>query len=357
MFRAVCFALSLLFAVAAVACVDDAVTPTPLRRRPSAIVEGGEPLVAHIVPAAAGPAVAAVVATNVDVPVLVDPRSLLEKEALAIEDGDLVDHRAEGARLLARGDAMNAIGELKKALSIDSSADVWGQLGDAYLRVGDVERGLPCLDEAVTVDVDHLASRRLLTRHFLAAADGAHARQHAEEWVRLQPQDPSSRQALGRAFSQLGMWQQAIDEFALVVDVQPDNAYAFNNLGYAALQLGDNDRAVDSLERVLSLKPQQGYMLNNLGVAYERVGRTAEAHAAFARAAELSPKYAQAALNRDRVQRGMNQAQRIVSNDTLLKLRDGLFDDVPPLGTGRADGTGDNGERVDLPGLPSVGGE
>ena len=150
------------------------------------------------------------------------------------------------------------------------------------------------------------------------------------------------------------MWKEAIDEFALVVDVQNDNAYAYNNLGFAALQLGDNERAVHALERVLSLKPQQGYMLNNLGVAYERLGRTAEAHAAFARAAELSPKYAQASLNRDRVQRGMNQAQRIVSNDTLLKLRDGEFDAVAPLGNGPVDF---DGYTVDVPASPTVDGE
>ena len=88
-------------------------------------------------------------------------------------------------------------------------------------------------------------------------------------------------------------------------------------------------------------------MLNNLGVAYERSGRHAEAHAAFARAAELSPRYAQAALNRDRLQRGLDQAQRIVSSETLLKFRDGEVNPFEPLG-----GTG-----VDLPAMPTSTGE
>lgn len=63
-------------------------------------------------------------------------------------------------------------------------------------------------------------------------------------------------------------------------------------------------------------------MLNNLGVTYERLGRHAEAHAAFSRAAELSPRYAQAKLNRDRLQAGLSQDERIVSAETLLQLRD-----------------------------------
>jgi Flp pilus assembly protein TadD len=270
---------------------------------------------------------------------------------VAVATDDLVDHKSEGERLLAAGKVDDAIAEFKRALSVDSSADVWAALGEAYLRAGTIDRGVGCLEEAVAVDVDHKAARKLLVRHYLSAQAGTLARLHAEEWVRLAPQDPAARQAMGRAFSQVGMWKEAIDEFALVVEVQPDNAFACNNLGFAALQVGENERAVQSLERVLSLKPQQGFMLNNLGVAYERVGRTAEAHAAFARAAELSPRYAQAALNRDRVQKGLDHAQRIVSTDALLRLRDGGAFDTAPLGTGPADGV------LAVPGLPSFDGE
>jgi Flp pilus assembly protein TadD len=349
--RACCLALSLLCAVvAAPACTERAEpVATPKPRAPMVMFD---PRTSGPMPTTTTPAEPAVV----DVPHVLGEHlaapvpSLLEREALAIEDGDLVDHKVFGVQLLQKGESMNAIGELKKALSIDSSAETWAVLGDAYLRVGDVDRGVPCLLEAVSLDVDQLSARRLLARHFLSLNDGASARAHAEEWVRLQPQNPSSRQALGRSLTQSGMWREAIEQFTLVVDMQPDNAYALNNLGFAALQLGDNELAVHNLERVLSLNPQQGYMLNNLGVGYERLGRTAEAHAAFARAAELSPRYAMAALNRDRVQRGLSHSQRVVAADTLLKLRDGAVDGVAPLGTGPADG-------VDLPGMISADGQ
>ncbi len=139
--------------------------------------------------------------------------------------------------------------------------------------------------------------------------------------MRLQPTSPAARQALGRAFTQLGMWHEAIEQYRLVVALQPDNAFAHNNLGFAALQLGKTELAVAHLERILGLQPQQGYMLNNLGVAYERQGRRGDAHAAFARAAELSPKYAQAALNRDRLQHGLNVDSRTLSAALLERFR------------------------------------
>jgi Flp pilus assembly protein TadD len=274
--------------------------------------------------------------------------TLLEREALHSNDGHTADHRKLGEQQLRDGRTRDAIGAFRKALVFDASADVWASLGDAYLRVGDVSRGLDCLQEAVTVDVHHLAARRLLARHHLSQHAGELARQQAEEWVRLEPASPQARQALGRAFSQLGMWKEAIAEFTLVVAEQPDNAWAHNNLGYAALQIGDHALAVRHLEKILAMRPLEGFMLNNLGVAYERSGRHAEAHAAFAHAAELSPRYAQAALNRDRLQRGLDHAQRLVSAETLLKLRDGETNAFVPL----------SGEgRIDLPAMPSIDGE
>jgi tetratricopeptide (TPR) repeat protein len=292
---------------------------------------------------------ATIIVTSVPPTTLAPPvPTLLEREALLIDDGDTADHKKLGEQHLRAGRAMDAIGAFRKTLAVDASADVWASLGDAYLRIGDVARGLECLQEAVTVDVHHLPARRLLTRHHLSQHAGEPARQQAEEWVRLEPTSPQARQALGRAFTQLGMWKEAIAEFTLVVAEQPDNAWAHNNLGYAALQLGDHALAVDHLEQILGMRPQEGFMLNNLGVAYERSGRHAEAHAAFARAAELSPRYAQAALNRDRLQRGLDQAQRLVSAETLLKLRDGEANAFVPLG-----GEG----RVDLPAMPSIDGE
>ncbi|HEY1099369.1 MAG TPA: tetratricopeptide repeat protein, partial [Myxococcota bacterium] len=258
--------------------------------------------------------------------------SLLEQERLPIERGDVTDHRVLGAALLAEHRIDEAITALRQALVVDGSAETWSRLGAAYVEAGEVDRGLRCLEEAVTVDVDHLDSRRLLARTLLSRNDGARARAQAEEWVRLEPTSPQARQALGRSFTQLGMWREAIDEYRLVVVAQPDNAFAHNNLGYAALQVGDNTLAAAHLERILSLKPQQGYMLNNLGVALERLGRDAEAHAAFSRAAELSPRYAQAALNRDRLQHGLDDVERTVSADTLVRWRLALAidDDAPP---------------------------
>lgn len=248
--------------------------------------------------------------------------TLRETEALPRNPGDSTDYAAQGDRLLGEGRALEAVGAYRVALSQDDGGDVWRKLGEAYLAAGDDARGVHCLEEAVSIDTGLVAARKALVKHYLASDDGAAARLHADELVRQRPLDPSMRQMLGRALMQQRMWKEAIAAFRLVVTDEPDNIFAHNNLGYSAIQIGELDLAREHLERTLSLEPQQGYMLNNLGVTYERLGRSAEAHAAFSRAAELSPRYAQAKLNRDRLQAGLSQDERIVSSETLVQMRE-----------------------------------
>lgn len=247
--------------------------------------------------------------------------TLFDTVAIVPADGDTTDYQAQGQRYLVEGRAMEAVGALRLALAQSDRPEVWQALGEAYLAVGDDEKGVACLEESINRDPTLVAARRALAKRYLALSDGARAEQHIDEILRLDPQDESARQQLGRALMQQRMWKEAIDAFALVVTQEPDNIYAHNNLGYSAIQIGELELARTHLELTLSLEPQQGYMLNNLGVTYERLGRHAEAHAAFARAAELSPRYAQAKLNRDRLQAGLTQDERIVSAETLLQLR------------------------------------
>lgn len=258
--------------------------------------------------------------------------TLQERETLLRTPGDMTDYVAVGERFMSGGRALEAIGAYRIALSIDNGAEVWRKLGEAYLAAGDDVRGLQCLEQAVSTDTGMVAARKALVKHHLAHADGAAARLHAEELVRLRPLDPAMRQMLGRALMQQRMWKEAISAFSLVVAEEPDNIFAHNNLGYSAIQIGELELAREHLERTLSLEPQHGYMLNNLGVTYERLGRQAEAHAAFSRAGELSPRYAQAKLNRDRLQVGLTQDERIVSSETLVQMREPT--PVPPFAAG-----------------------
>jgi tetratricopeptide (TPR) repeat protein len=307
---------------------EPAPAPTPAKKEVRASVAMGEPDIV-------GARIAAREAVSETKSPPPPARTLLEQEALPKESSDQTDYKADGARYLTEKRPLEAVGALRIALSSDTSGEVWQMLGEAYLMAGDEQRGVPCLEEAVARDPASVAARKALVKHYLAKEDGARARIHAEELVRQRPEEAAARQMLGRAFMQEKMWKEAIASFEIVAQHQPDNIFAHNNIGFSALQIGALELAREHLERCLSLEPQQGYMLNNLGVTYERLGRQAEAHAAFSRAAELSPRYMQAKLNRDRLHPGLSQDERIVSAESLLRLREPEVVDgvVPPTAT------------------------
>jgi Flp pilus assembly protein TadD len=342
------------------ACADHAPPAPPARLRVGPVVAAADAGHIQDVANAVAVGVAQEATRRPDAARASSTATLLQQHAIPTAADDASDHRAAGEALLRSGRAVDAVVAFRKALAKDPSAAAWGALGAAYLRSGDAGAGVACLEEAVALDVDDEELRQSLTRQYLSQGDGRRARLHGEEWVRVAPQDPAARQALGRAYSQLGMWRQAIEQFTLVVAVQPDNAWARNNLGYAALQVGDTATAIAHLERAVEAQPPQAFMFNNLGVAYERTGHVAFAHAAFSRAAELSPKYAPAALNRDRVQRILDESTSGIAAAQLLRFRadetatngsTSTTADAPPSTTAES--------RVELalPPMPSVGDE
>jgi Flp pilus assembly protein TadD len=254
-------------------------------------------------------AIAIAACPKVPAPLTSSEVKTVEPEEAAEEGPQVAMDDDGGVGAVATCDGVNGVDELQKR-------------ADAFIATGDVNGGIACLEEAVASDPKDTKARALLVKRALQH-DDAKARVYAEELVRQVPLDVDAREMLGRAYLQQRMWNEAIASFDLVVKQKPDDVWAHNNMGFAALQVNKLDVAREHLERVLDLSPQKGYMLNNLGVTYERLGRDAEAHAAYARACELAPKYVVAHVNRDRVQAKLTQDQRIVSNETLLRMRGG----------------------------------
>ena len=244
---------------------------------------------------------------------IVDDGSVDEPRRLALARG------GEEARL--RGDAAGAVALLRQSVRATGTPEAWASLGRAYADLGARERAIRCLEQALVDDAAATQTRVALARVALDAKDTPRAARHVLELVRQAPLDPAVRQLEGRAALQAQRWRAAISAFELVVAAQPDNVYAHNNLGFAALQVGDLTSAREHMEQAVAAGAKEGFVFNNLGVVYERLGRVAEAYAAFARAAELAPRYASAALNRDRLQRNLTQEDRLTSADILLSMR------------------------------------
>ncbi|WP_163998599.1 tetratricopeptide repeat protein [Pyxidicoccus caerfyrddinensis] len=218
--------------------------------------------------------------------------------------GRRVDHLARARTLRELGDLSGSLTECRRALHDDpADTDALTQAARLARLTGQTEvavRAYEQLGRLLPEDSDALVQQ---ARLLVSLGRHAEAVQVGEEAVLRSPEDAEVYQVLGRAHLGAGQLSAAILRFQQAVHLEPEHGYALNNLGFAYLRAGEDAKAADVLAQAASLLPHVAYVHNNLGVAYERLGHVEEARAAYANATRLSPRYVQARVNADRVNR------------------------------------------------------
>ncbi|MEE2960209.1 MAG: tetratricopeptide repeat protein [Myxococcota bacterium] len=228
--------------------------------------------------------------------------SFADREILAINEDDGTNYLEAGTDFFIRGKYDEAVNAFRRALDRQpQNADVWAKLGQSYLRNGQKARGAECIEQALQKDPNHAESHAVMARLFLDENNGDAALSHAASLSSLKPWAYGGYYLIGRAYSQLEMWKEAIDAFEKAIEIRPDDIHAHNNLGFAALQVGEDDMAVYAFEVATNQTQAKPYMLNNLGLAYERSGQQLAALAAYETASAMKIGYVKANLNRDRL--------------------------------------------------------
>jgi len=132
--------------------------------------------------------------------------------------------------------------------------DSWNDLGVAYMNTGDLDKARDALGRAVAVDGRNYIVRRNLGDVELAAFVKSQDPEALEralacylKAVELNPQDPSSRNALGYTYLQGGRPKEAIPPLKKALELVPDYDTALYSLGLAYFNTGDYARALESL--------------------------------------------------------------------------------------------------------------
>jgi Flp pilus assembly protein TadD len=105
----------------------------------------------------------------------------------------------------------------------------------------------------------------LAERHFSQAAVSL------EKAKRLEPDKPSIREALGRAYFRAGHYRRAVMEFSAVVEHTPVNDYAHFCLGRSFEKLGDTRNARRHLSLACGMRPDR----KDYRIYRDRVGESA----------------------------------------------------------------------------------
>ena len=76
----------------------------------------------------------------------------------------------------------------------------------------------------------------------------------------------------GNAYSILGDYARAIEDYDRTLDLDPEQSMAYTNRGVARIRLGDYQRAIEDFDQALRLDPGDALAHNNRGDAHARLG-------------------------------------------------------------------------------------
>jgi cytochrome c-type biogenesis protein CcmH/NrfG len=120
----------------------------------------------------------------------------------------------------------------------------------------------------------------------------AEAVKEAQEFIRLlpgNPEVPTARDLMGRAYALQGLYDPAIEQFTLLTHARPTDPGPYVSIGDARLRQGRVGEAIASYESALRLRPGDPDILLQLGLALGAANRRADASMAFGGAAVARP--------------------------------------------------------------------
>jgi len=112
----------------------------------------------------------------------------------------------------------------------------------------------------------------------------------AQEWVRVEPDEPAAWSMLGLAFDNLGQKHEAITHYKHSLQIEA-TAITWSNLGTAYEDLGRYQEAADAHATALQFDPSYADAWSNLGIAQFRLGQAEASLASFHKAVAIRPSF------------------------------------------------------------------
>ncbi len=228
-----------------------------------------------------------------------------------------------GAAHLDRGEAEEAVAELKAAVALDpESAAAHMLLGRAYLArrlVGLLAEAKAEFQQALAIDPTLLWARFYLARVHLDMGRSDKAKEELEKGLQLKPNVPHFLSLLGETERKLGNYAASLELHKKALEVDPAMNAAHYYAGLTYMDLKNDDEAIREFERAIDSKFVAPEMYLTLGSLYTKRRRFAEAESVCKRAIALDPSRPEGYLNM-----GMLYNVQGASDKALAALRQAL---------------------------------
>jgi predicted CXXCH cytochrome family protein len=193
--------------------------------------------------------------------------------------------------------------------------------GDAWRKLGRLDRGGPWLEEAVRRMPADWRSKYSLALALASAGRFDPAVQLLRSASLLAPDEPGPQIELASVLMEQGQAARAVAVGRAAVRIDPSYAESHNALGAVLLQAGDAAGATAALREAVRLRPELPPLRTDLAVVLALTGQTAEANHHFDRALRLDPSFAEGhAAYADSLMTQGKLAQASEHFETALKL-------------------------------------
>ncbi len=170
-------------------------------------------------------------------------------------------HNGIGQIYIAQKDFQHAIAEYDALIAADPSSESYVMRGDAYRSMGENDKAIADLSEAVRLKPDNRAA--LGTRELIYAKTGDTQKQIADlkELTRLLPDENTYYITLAQAYGKIGDNDRAISVLDQLVRKKPGDTFTYEVRATFYANAGEYDKAIADANEIIRLKPDdpEGY--------------------------------------------------------------------------------------------------
>ena len=186
---------------------------------------------------------------------------------------------------------------LEEAVERDPTDDLLlSDLGNAYLRQGEIAQASSALDRAVRSNPDRPESHNLLGVVAVKQADRATGEHEFREALRSQPDFTEARDNLGNLLVEEHDYAEAEFQFEKAIEADADFAGAHHHLGRLLVLMDQLPRAVTELREAAREESNDPQVHEDLADVLAATGHAAEAMIEYERVLALRPDQPQAHL-------------------------------------------------------------
>lgn len=226
------------------------------------------------------------------------------KEAIRIDMNHFKAHFNSGIVYFNLKQYGKAVEAFKEAIKIRPDyADAYFGLGVIYSILGDDKKKIEAFKKVVDLFnksiKSGLSSSESLRWDFLGGSYSElgqydKAIEALKEAIKIKPDNTDIYKLLGSAYGNLKQYEKSLESYKDALKLKPDDAGIYMNLGFAYRDLKQYDKAVEAFKEALKLKPDDANIYGSLGLAYKKLTLYQEAIEAFKSAIRIKPEYTNA---------------------------------------------------------------